>query len=209
MDLTKKEKAILWRWPLTAFVLIGIVYLINYICGGSFTHEVKSLDFLWWNIPLPSFLSLALTGWWSNVVYAPLVYFIFLLIFLLSKEEIKDVFFGFCIIATLCLFFPFGKAVVIIFPVISSFFLVFLSIVENETNFDFEMIISEDFRSAFFISSFLPVSLFYPFGIVFLMCLVGLVAAVIGFLLGFFLCNILPFLLETTKNWIFVKDVRE
>ncbi|MEW6617616.1 MAG: hypothetical protein AB1333_04350 [Patescibacteria group bacterium] len=207
--MEEKEKAMLWRWPLVAFVVIGIVYLVNYICGGSFAGEVKSLDLLWWDIPLPSFLSLALTGWWGNIVYAPLVYSILLFLIFYSREEMENTFFGFCIIATLCLFLPFGKAIVVIFPIISSFLLAFLYILEHETNLDLEMVLSEDFRDSFLISSVLPVSLFYPFGIVFLMCLAGLGAAIIGFLIGLFLSGPLPFLLEKIKHWICLKDIRE
>gem|GEM_PF-3023832 len=51
--MTKKERTIIWRWPLVAFIVIGIIYTINYVCGGSFLDPMRTdsaLYILGWRI---------------------------------------------------------------------------------------------------------------------------------------------------------------
>lgn len=223
MNLTEKEKAILWRWPLTAFVLIGITYFINYICGGSFMDEVKKVDTLWWSISLPSFLSSILTSWWSNILFATLVYLMMLFLFIQFNEYKEKIFMGFLAVGMFCLYIPFGKNIILVIPVLLSFVLAFFSTLDSEKRIDFSADAQRFFALLVFSSS-LSVCFFYPFGIVFLIFVLDIVSGFLGFVLAVIFDKCVPVVYYVPKSgrkftgwirritwrittWIFLRDV--
>ena len=225
MAFTKKEKAILWRWPLVMFIVIGITFLINYVCGGSFMDRVQKVDVLWWNIPLANFLSYGLTGWWSNILFAPLVYFVSILFLTHFDKYMEKILLVFLTVGMFCLYVPFGRSIVLVLPIFLSFLLSFLSMLDEEKRID----VSEDtqrFLVFFAFSSSLSVCLFYPFGIVFLIFILDIISVILGITLAFFLNKCVSaiyfvpksggkfagwtkWIITWTVAWVSLKDVPE